>query len=428
MKRPAWQPTPLAQLNNLVYKRKEQIAQQKNANTNKHSNKSSSSTTQPHTISHNPTSAKASRRGPCHFGHVATSARTSSKDVWLANPNPSFWRGVAVGVTLCQRCYGIGHRARAKGKKPVMPCHVLTIPTEEEPTTTTTIQPADATTAPTAADTGQKTQQTKRRRIHFHADQLPEPIAGPPLQLLCGVSKPELHSLKQPQLGTSLTATATQSQPEQSADGQREFTRQLSVQTRPGFDAPEHPQPSKHRRTKEDDESAERRRLEKSLSLYHLPCAPSQDGRRAHQSPSMRLSTIPMPKGPDTVHNDLPFAFNKLSVCASLLNSFFNFETKRNLSLCSKRHPASHPSVSQGLALDTRKYNFVTFAHDERSLEPFDLLSNALPKAPAGGNSPAGRVVVEHAHNLNDEEKNPATLRHRPPEKELHGSSPLDST
>ena len=146
-------------------------------------------------------------------------------------------------------------------------------------------------------------------------------------------------------------------------------------------------------------ESAEQRRLDKSMSLHRLPDIPVQDRRPTQRTPAKRLciSAVPMPCTAAPGRNEPPLDPRKHSVCTPNCVSespALNFED--NLSHSSNQHK--------------------TFAarNSFEQFEPFDQLSTATPMASPGGNLPAVGLVVVHARN-HAEEPNPVTLRHRPP-------------
>ena len=66
------------------------------------------------------TKAKRVRSGPCFFGHPSTSGRDRKRmERWNVCPSPSPWPSlVQAGETLCQRCYQLHIRAKAKS----IPC------------------------------------------------------------------------------------------------------------------------------------------------------------------------------------------------------------------------------------------------------------------------------------------------------------------
>ena len=230
--RPKWKPNPLTEIYNLIQLKKQQLNNQRPSTGTSvpapvpeeshpnHNNPTATTTTHQRS---SPQPKTTRRQGPCHFGHTTTSARANAKDVWLANPAPSFWRGVPTGVSLCQRCYGLGHRARMRGK----------------------------------------------------VAQLPGPSSGPPLQLHLNDAEPAPPSANHLPSAPVLDDPAPTNQPTErrtNAVHEEEF-----------------PQSSKRRRTRREVEDAERRRLEKSLPLFHLPADVATSSNSTQSAPSKRL-------------------------------------------------------------------------------------------------------------------------------------------
>ena len=277
--------------------------------------------------------------------------------MWLANLAPSFWRGVPTGVSLCQRCYGIGHRARARGK----------------------------------------------------TAQLPGPIPGPPLQIQRVAAQPVApvadHSANDRQrLEPSSSLRDHNSAPEVN-DG--------------CLEEDEYPQSSKIRRTRKEEEDAERRRLEKSLSLYQLPSEDVPSSGRAQRVPTKRLridtvpltgtSSIPACSGHEPDHSDFGFCTVPPPPKKRNLNVACNVASDPTFLHSSNRHSACPASVSEGFALNSQNRIF-----DIIEREPPNPSSTATAKD--GGNSLPVNAVGSAAHRNHTEEPNPVTLRRRPPD------------
>ena len=187
----------------------------------------------------------------------------NAKDIWLANPNPSFWGGVPVGAPLCQRCYGIGHRARSRGKPPLWPG-----------TTGYTSPTADVNDA--------------------NADQQ-SPQPQPPVEEeKPGTVQPQASQIA---VAAVLQATAETSHP-------------VAVQQETLGDEEEVPQSSKRRRTKQEIETAEERRLCKSLPLHQLPYAVSGNRGVVQSRPRKQLRIDATPLLRVSTHTNRPRFFS----------------------------------------------------------------------------------------------------------------------
>ena len=82
-----------------------------------------------------------------------------------------------------------------------------------------------------------------------------------------------------------------------------------------------------------------------------------------------------------------------------------------------------------GLFIARNVVTFETFdvqGNSPRSGEPLDRLSTAKKLRPVVGTADARSSGAVACAPTYKEEKNPATLRHRPPKLELPDSSPLD--
>ena len=193
--------------------------------------------------------------------------------MWLANPQPTFWQGVPVGSTLCQKCYGVGHRARARGKVPARPRQITTSSSASAETFECP-EPAQrackerkihAEVASCAADDLHNSQNGLRQhapRENDDAAACPRPHSG-------------IDSLQEDEQLSNDIASSSNHQPDTNHQ-------------------PEPPQSHKRRRTLAEIEDAEERRLMKSLPLYDVPLYEHNHRPVQSASKSRKLNLQPM--------------------------------------------------------------------------------------------------------------------------------------